>query len=286
MHLFTFEEKKPPWDLVGDWSLVKLEILQKYAAAYSRILSAQRNPEFHHIYIDAFAGGGMHITRTTGELIWGSARNALEVQPPFREYHFIDLDAAKTASLKLVSTPVGETLPENIYIYTGDSNEILLRVIVPKIHYELRERALCVIDPYGLHLEWKILQAIADTKAIEIFYNFSVYDANLNVLLRNPDAADPAQQARMTAIWGDQTWRDIAYRPGLFGIPLKEPIPVIARAFQTRLREIAGFEHVADPLPVRNSNDVTIYYLYFASHKPVAKKIVDDIFKKYRPRAS
>jgi hypothetical protein len=48
----------------------------------------------------------------------------------------------------------------------------------------------------------------------------------------------------------------------------------------------AEFQHVADPLAVRNSNDATIYYLYFASHKPVATKIIDDIFRNFRPHAS
>lgn len=140
VQLFTFDEKKLPWDFIGDWSLVKLEILQKYAAAYSTVLAAQRNPDFHHTYIDGFAGGGAHVAKSTGAIVAGSAVNALEVRPPFCEYHFIDLDAAKTDSLKEISTPIGEQLPDNVFIYTGDCNEVLLRDILPTIHYRLRHR--------------------------------------------------------------------------------------------------------------------------------------------------
>ena len=82
--------RRAEFDEIGYWSEVKLEIIRKYAAAYSRILS--RRPELHHVYIDAFAGAGKHISRATREFVPGSPLNALNVEPPFREYHLIDLD--------------------------------------------------------------------------------------------------------------------------------------------------------------------------------------------------
>ncbi len=33
---------------------------------------------------------------------------------------------------------------------------------------------------------------------------------------------------------------------------------------------------------MRNSTKAVIYYLFFASQKPVAEKIIGDIFSKYR----
>jgi hypothetical protein len=35
---------------------------------------------------------------------------------------------------------------------------------------------------------------------------------------------------------------------------------------------------------MRNSNKAVIYYLFFASQKPVAENIITDIFEKYRRR--
>ena len=54
------------------------------------------------------------------------------------------------------------------------------------------------------------------------------------------------------------------------------------KAFQKRLQTVAGFEFVPDPLPMRNNNAVVVDYLFFASQKPVAKKIIEDIFNAYR----
>ena len=55
----------PKYDEIGYWSEVKLDIIKEYAAAYSSILSGHKGPNFYHIYIDAFAGAGKHISKKT-----------------------------------------------------------------------------------------------------------------------------------------------------------------------------------------------------------------------------
>jgi three-Cys-motif partner protein len=91
------------FDSIGYWSEVKLDILREYATTFSRILAAQRNPRLYHIYVDGFAGAGVHMGKETRELVPGSPTNALKVVPPFREYHFIDLDERKVAALESLS---------------------------------------------------------------------------------------------------------------------------------------------------------------------------------------
>jgi three-Cys-motif partner protein len=92
----------------------------------------------------------------------------------------------------------------------------------------------------------------------------------------------------MTKFWGDQSWKQIAYgedpQGNLFTKPdvVKQSNAAIVRAFQERLRRVAGFAFVADPLPMRNSNNAIVYYLCFASQKPIAQKIIESIFAKYR----
>jgi len=271
------------FDQIGYWSEVKLDIIKEYAAAYSRILNASSQPSFHHIYIDAFAGPGMHVSRQTGEFVPGSPLNALSIQPPFREYHFIDLDGGKVAFLKAA---VGER--EDVHFYEGDCNVKLLEEVYPKAKYTDYRRALCLLDPYGLHLKWPVIETAARMKSIEIFLNFPVADMNRNVFWRNSQAVDQGDIQRMNEFWGDESWKNVAYGnvPTLFG-PLEEKAGVeeVAKAFERRLQEVAGFEYVANPIPMRNTKGVVLYYLFFASQKPVAKRIVDAIFDKYRGRA-
>ena len=63
------------YDKIGYWSEIKLDIIRDYAKAYSGILHAQRS--LMHMYIDAFAGGGLHISKTSGGYVPGSPQNAL-----------------------------------------------------------------------------------------------------------------------------------------------------------------------------------------------------------------
>ncbi len=114
------------FDKIGYWSEIKLEIIKEYATAYSTIFSAERQRSLIHVYIDAFAGAGIHISKRTGGSVLGSPLNALLVNPPFREYHFIDLDRAKVAALKKI---VGER--PDVHVQDGDCNNILLKDVCP-----------------------------------------------------------------------------------------------------------------------------------------------------------
>lgn len=87
--------KRPKFDEIGYWSEIKLDIVKNYAVAYSRILSAQKNPSLEHVYVDAFAGPEGHVSRRTGQFIPGSPLNALLIGPPFCAYHLIDIDGQK-----------------------------------------------------------------------------------------------------------------------------------------------------------------------------------------------
>jgi len=50
------------------------------------------------------------------------------------------------------------------------------------------------------------------------------------------------------------------------------------------LKEIAKFEYVPEPIPMRNRQGAIIYYLFFASPNKTGNKIINDIFKKWRKR--
>ncbi len=270
------------FDEIGYWSEIKLDIVKDYATEYSKILAAQNNPCLNHVYIDAFAGAGVHISKMTGEYIPGSPTNALNVKPSFREYHFIDLNRTKIALLKRISE--GQ---QNVYVYEGDCNDILLEKVFPRVKYEDYRRGLCLLDPYGLHLSWKVIQGAGQMGTMDLFLNFPVADINRNVLWHNPEGVDPSDIERMNAFWGDNSWRSTAYteEQGLFGfVQEKASNEKIAEAFRERLRKIANFKHVVKPLPMRNSSGSIVYYLFFASQKPVATDIVEYIFNKYKKR--
>lgn len=273
-------------DKIGPWSEIKHSIIKEYASAYATILSAQ--PHFKFFYIDAFAGAGKHIRRATGEVIPGSPRIACEIKFPFQKYWFIDLSKKKTDLLEQIKS---DHVDLNIEILRGDCNSILVNDIFPQISYEQYRRALCILDPYGLHLNWSVTEASAKQRTIEIFVNFPIMDMNMNVLRRkNPEGTEQRQVERMNQFWGDESWRDVTYKLeptlDLFGDERKIKIPdanaKLARAYRDRLKKVAGFAYVPEPIPMRNTIDRQVYFLFFATHNKTANKIMSSIFKKYR----
>ena len=275
--------KRLKFDEIGYWSEIKLDIVKDYASAYSRILAAQRKPTLHHVYIDAFAGAGVHISKATGEHIPGSPINALLIRPPFREYHLVDIDRQKVALLRELTKE-----RRDVHIHEGDCNRVLLEKVFPNVRWEQYRRGLCLLDPYGLQLNWKVIETAGKMRTIDMFVNFPVADINRNVLWRHPEGVDAADLKRMNEFWGDESWREIAYttKRDLFGHLEKEENEVVAEGFRQRLLRVAGFKHAPEPLPMRNTKGATVYYLFFASHKPAAKHIVTDIFNKYRQRGA
>jgi three-Cys-motif partner protein len=271
------------FDEIGYWSEVKLDIVKKYAAAYSKIMAKQ--PRLSHVYIDGFAGAGVHLAKGTGEYILGSPLNAMLIEPPFEEFFFLDLDGTKVDHLRRL---VGDD--SRVQVLEGNCNEILIDKVFPKVQYDQFRRGLCLLDPYGLHLNWEVMEAAGKLRTLDLFLNFPVMDMNMNALWHQPDRVSQWGVERMTAFWGDDSWRTAAYsespQGNLFGEveQVKLDNDAIAEAFRRRLRDKASFAHVPSPMPMRNTRGATVYYLFFASHNSTGNKIVQDVFDKHRRR--
>jgi three-Cys-motif partner protein len=269
------------FDEIGYWSELKLEIVEKYGAAYTKAFANQKG--LRKYYIDAFSGAGVHLSKRTRGQVEGSPARALKVSPPFDHFYFIDMDADKTRHLATLCA--GRT---DVDIHTGDSTSYLTQQLLPTIQYEKFNRALCLLDPYGLHLEWEVMLQAGQSRAVDMFLNFPVMDMNRNAIWRNPDRAPQDGLHRMNRFWGDESWKQAAYaespQHNLFSAPdlVKQGNDAIVAAFRDRLKKVAGFKIVSEPLPMKNKNNAVVYYLFLASPKAVAQKIIDEIFSKYR----
>ena len=171
-------------------------------------------------------------------------------------------------------------------MHDGDCNQVLLEEVFPKVQYKDFRRGLCLLDPYGLHLDWQVIYTAGQMKSVEIFLNFPIMDMNMNVLKHNPEAVPSEQAERMTRFWGDDSWKSAAYSTtgNLFGYEEKTDNETITEAFRKRLLMSPASSTCLKPLAMRNSRDAVVYYLFFASPKPVALRIVKDIFKKHEKR--
>ena len=152
-------------------------------------------------------------------------------------------------------------------------------------------RGLCLLDPYGLDLSWEVVRQAGQMRSIELFLNYPVMDINRNLVRDNPLQIEETQLSRMDQFWGDRSWFDLIYGTSsdLFGNEVTgltaKAQNRLPKAYRSKLREEAGFGYVPAPMLMRDTNGHLLYFLFFASHKPVAEHIVNDIFHKWsKPR--
>ena len=107
-----------------------------------RIPKILKSNGFHHGYIDAFSGPGLHIRKGGSDEIQGSPLVALSVKPPFDEYHFIDLDGEKVDFLR---GQIGDR--RDVKFYKADSNLVMLESVLPRFSYAKRTRAVVRFGP-------------------------------------------------------------------------------------------------------------------------------------------
>lgn len=285
----------------GDWTEQKLECVSKYLRAYTTIMSKQ---QFNFAYIDAFAGTGyreMENDEDTDELMFpdlvspevanfhdGSARNALEVEPPFMKYVFIEKNINRYAELEKLKKEFlhkGEFSGNMIECRHEDANEYLKDLCGKnwKSH-----RALVFLDPYGMQVEWRTIESIAQTQAIDLWILFPL--GTVNRLLKRNGEIRPALRARLDLFFGEPDWYDVFYQLAkqisLFDEEQWQKtgniFTTIEQYFIGRLQGI--FNGVAtNPLPLRNSKNVPLYLLCFAAGNkngaPIAVKIAQEILE-------
>jgi three-Cys-motif partner protein len=292
-----------PHEFGGDWTTEKLHAVRKYLAAYTTIFTKNpRAKRLRTVYVDAFAGTGYRSTirarveqvPLAPELIdpdrtaflQGSARIALEVEPSFNRYLFIEQNPAYVRELNKLK----EEFPQKanqIEVVREEANDYLVRWCA-NTDWQLW-RAVVFLDPYGMQVTWSLIETLAKTRAVDLWVLFPLGIAVNRLLTRREPPPEEWAHA-LTRIFGTAEWGHAFYpkriQQTLFGaeeVQEKEAdFDRIDKFFVKRLK--GSFVGVADnPLVLRNSRNVPLYLLCFASANPrgapTAIKIAQDILR-------
>lgn len=272
--------------LGGSWTVRKLDVLENYLRAYLTALSKYRD-KLKLGYIDAFAGDGT-IQLATSEpeagqsilideqeteqirgLVRGSAQRALELDPGFDGYVFIERDKESAKRLHELK----RAFPgKRIAIYPEDANACLTR-LCNESEWK-RRRAVVFLDPTGMQVDWATMEVLAATKALDVWIWFPL-GVGSNRLLTRSGIIPETWQSRLDRIFGTSEWKTSFYaedeKQTLFGVETvrsKIATPLsIASYYNDRLKSI--FPAVApNPRIMHNSTNNPIYLLCFASANP------------------
>jgi len=251
----------------------KLDVIEEYLSMYQKALV---NFSFQTIYVDGFAGSGevplaehrdgLFVDEDVKTVIAGSADRALKVDPPFARYIFIDkrkecIDALKA---KFKDSPNADRVIHLI----GDANAHIQKLCTSE---QWRfQRGVVLLDPFGSQVNWPTIEAIAATKAIDLWY---LFPAGLGVFrqISKDGTVDKTHEASITRMYGTDAWKTAFFEPSkqgdFFGAPVtqdKVVTPESAALFMIKRLKSVFKGGVMDEMIPLGKHAYPSYYLLFA----------------------
>lgn len=236
----------------GSHTTSKQSVVVDYLRAYAKLMV---NQNFHISYVDAFAGCGQRVAawhreqdvvhseaqhdlgfaRSPPPTRTSTAIEALRLEPGFHRYVFGDLNARHIRALADViarGRAAGERLPEPI-LRKADAND-LIRDECAWLEADGMRRSVMFLDPYGMQVEWKALEAIASTVRSDLWLLLPTGIA-VNRLLPRRSAQHPAWARKLDAFFGAEDWREA------FTKKQTDLLGSEGRVVETNTREILGY---------------------------------------------
>ncbi len=249
-----------------------------------------KNQPFQVAYIDAFAGAGItEIKRTEieSELLFdeseflrededyrhGSPLIALDTQPRFDRFIFIEQNSGSLASLREQISLRSQEIQKKVIVQSGDANVCLMELCDKKW---TSHRAVAFLDPFALQVKWETIEAIAKTKAIDMWLLFP--SMAVNRMLPRSGKVPPAWETKLTKLFGETKWKEVFYQKetSLFDeeLVLKTPriFDVISDYVTERLASVFSGVN-KKPLILRNQSGAPLFLFCFASGNQKGSKI-------------
>lgn len=267
---------KAPQRFGGAWTLRKLDIFGNYISAYRTIFDKNERARYlKTIYVDAFAGSGSFIpntkidngdlTESTQALVDGSTRIALNHTPGFDEYVFVELNKVKAQALEELRGEFPHHA-DKIKVERGDANDVLTRFCSDRDWQ--KTRAVVFLDPFGMQVDWNVVEALGATKAVDLWYLFPI--GTMNRLLTKDGQRPDAWSDKLTKILGTPDWETAFYAPlpqqGLFSEQVEHGKNANWDSMSAFVVErlAQAFGSVVQPILLKNSQNTPLFMLCFA----------------------
>ncbi len=192
----------------GSHTVKKLDVVERYLNAYVTVMKKR---SFITHYVDAFAGSGSSTAKIDknndpllfeiDDIVQGSVPRALEVEPAFDRYIFIDKKNTNISALEQIKSE--HKYNDRIYVRSGDANDKLLKV-ADYLKKDDSARAVVFLDPFGLSVKWETIVALADTEKVDLWYLVPVHAMSRQITDKGqflPSAN------KIDLLWGSQDWR-------------------------------------------------------------------------------
>ncbi len=259
------------------------------------------------MYIDAFAGSGEIMLRSSGDtatsarlpglkadtedvrevqgFIRGSAQRAIGIDDkPFDKLIFVEKDPNRCAEL---GTLRREHPERNIVVENCEANKFLSNLNGDWSKW----RGVLFLDPFGTEVEWSTIEKIASFEALDTWILFPLRAiGRMLPVSRRPEEIDPSWVKRLNKVYGDESWRSLyreSSQTNLFGDPKygREPgIEGLLNIYKNKLAGLFGDRFLDKTKTLKNSKNSPLYEFMFCVGNPngikLATKIAGYILRK------
>ena len=233
----------------GEWSEDKLFFVKYFSSLFN---GGMKNHWPKRAYVDLFSGPGICLDRETKREFEGSALAALVSDRPFTHLYMNDINKEFVAAL---ATRQERLNPEaNVEFLNLDCNEAAEQ-IATKIPSDAL--TLAFVDPWNYEIRFEGLTYLGRRKATDLIVTF-----HTTAIKRNAHQ----EIAAVDAFLDDQNWRSRYFAAQ--HNPSSPPTMVLIDTFQDSLRTKLGYSQFGEPMCIRNSGGMPIFYLLFASKHP------------------
>ena len=240
----------------------KHAILERYLQAWIPILGMNRFPQI--VYIDGFAGPGRYSNNEHGSPVI-ALNAALQHHHKSRinaeiRFLFVEDNADRASMLQSILSDF--SVPSNIRVRVATGKfESTVGEFMDRLWVEnLRPPIFAFIDPFGWSgVPFSSVRRILASPSCEVLVTF-MYE-EINRFIGHPD-----QEANFDSFFGTDAWREIISIP----VP-RERNRKLHDLYMNQLRDSAGAKYVRS-FEMRNDNDVTDYYLFYATNNILGLK--------------
>jgi three-Cys-motif partner protein len=247
----------------GSWSQDKLYFVRYFSSLFNGGMK-KRWPT--RAYVDLFAGPGLCKDRDTGAEFDGSPLAALDCQTPFTHLFFNDINKDFVDAL---SKRQERLHPQaNAEYLNLDCNQAAQEIAgkIPR-----GALTLAFIDPWNYALEFGSLAHLGQREATDLIVTF-----HTGAIKRNARR----ELAAVDAFLGDQNWK-ARYFESQDDVS-RSATESLIDTFRNGLRSNLGYTEFGDPMPIKNSTGLPIFYLLFASKHPRGLDFWEKSSKKLR----
>lgn len=260
----------------GYWTEHKLAMLTDYLPAFTTASKKAGKT----IYFDLFAGDTTNMSRTTGAVIDGSPRVALNTSPAFDHVVLFELPGqAQRLRDELAASYPGR----DIRVVPGDSNATV-RQALRALQDVAWAPSFALVDQYAAEVHWSTLEALAAFRCNKRGLKTELWLLFTPAMLARGLASESDEAVvdftnRVDAMFGSTQWREIHEAKLAGELTAEQCRDELVNLMRWRLEHALGYG-VTHAFHMRNVSGLLIYTMIFATSHPTGDKVMDWVYEK------